>query len=60
VKNEQQLRKELSLVERDLKMWKERHEKAAKGSAGRQIIANTMLGLEGQIEALQWVLDDEE
>jgi len=59
MKSEQQLRKELELVRRDLREWRAKFAKEPPTSWRYKTIANTILGLEGQVEALEWALEDE-
>jgi hypothetical protein len=60
MKSETQIRKELELLLEDLKFWRAKLEKSREPSGlnGRQILGNTISGLEGRQEALEWVLKD--
>jgi hypothetical protein len=57
MKSETQIRRELELIEGDLKFWQARLEKEREPTR-RQILGNTISGLEGQKEALNWMLKE--
>lgn len=57
MKSETQIRKELDLLEDDLKAWRSKFE-ASTDKDRRRILGNTIVGLEGQKEALEWILKD--
>jgi hypothetical protein len=57
MKSETQCRKELALLESDLKFWRERFEKE-RDPDKRRLLGTTIAGVEGQLETLQWVLKE--
>lgn len=58
MKTREQIKGELKELEADLRRWRLKYAQAAEGTASRQIAANTVCGLEAQLEALDWVLED--
>lgn len=63
MKSETEVRKELDLLHADLQEWQRKYDRVdmrQEGAAARRlIVANTVVGIEGRIEALQWVLEEE-
>jgi len=57
MKSETQCRKELSLLEADLKFWRQKFEKETDADK-RRLLGNTIIGVESQLETLQWVLKE--
>lgn len=64
MKSETQIREELAEVENDLRLWRAKYDKVdlnkPDGTVRRMIVGNTISGVEGQIEALRWVLEEHE
>jgi hypothetical protein len=57
MKSETQIRQELELLKEDLKAWRLKFEKATEPDR-RRILGQTIVGLEGQQEALEWILKE--
>lgn len=57
MKSETEIRKALEPLQDDLKYWRVRYEKE-RDVAMQRIHANTIVGLESQIEILQWILKE--
>jgi hypothetical protein len=60
MKSETQVRKELELLQSDLQHWQAKLARTLEpdGINGRRILGNTISGLEGRVEALEWVLKE--
>lgn len=62
MKSETQVRKELEQLEDDLKYWRQKYDRVnlslPDGITRRMMVGNTISGVEGRIEALQWVLKE--
>jgi len=62
MKSETQIRKELELLQDDLKFWRQKYDRVdlnkPDGMAKRIMLGNTVSGVESQIEALNWVLKE--
>jgi hypothetical protein len=56
MKSERQIRQELQDLEEDLKFWRAKFEKQ-RDPDQRRIDGNTIIGVEGHVEALEWVLE---
>ena len=59
MRSETRCQRELAELQRDLAFWKKRLEGTPDGPE-RKILANTIIGVEGQIETLEWVLEESE
>lgn len=63
MKSATQIEKEMQALRQDLKDWRLKLDRVdlgqRDGATKRQIVANTINALEGQLEALIWVLEDE-
>jgi hypothetical protein len=57
VRSETRCQRELAELQKDLAFWKKRLEGTPDGPE-RKILAATINGVEGRIEALTWVLED--
>jgi len=62
MRSETQVREELAKLQEDLKQWRQKYERVdmgkPEGPTRRMIVGNTIVGVEGQIEALLWVLEE--
>ncbi len=60
MKSESQARRELELLQQDLKEWRSKYERSSGTDTTRRLIlGNTIVGLEGREEALLWVLEED-
>ena len=55
MRSETECREELEELQRDLQTWRLKFEKCTDKDR-RRILGNTINGVEGRIEALEWVL----
>jgi len=58
MRSETRCQQELKDLQKDLEFWRRRLEGEADATK-RKFLANTVVGLEGQVEALEWVLKGE-
>ena len=62
MKSETQIRKELELLQDDLKFWRQKYDRVdlnrPDGMTRRTILGNTIIGVESRIETLEWILHE--
>ena len=57
MKSQTQVERELELLQEDLKFWRAKYDKE-KDAGRRGLVANTLIGIESQIQTLQWILKE--
>ena len=60
MKSQTQIEKELGLLIEDIKWWQAKLDRTTEpdGPNGRRVLGNTISGLEGRKEALEWILKE--